>query len=134
MLDDIRTINQHVDVEKFRDKKVMLIGSNGFLGRWFYDFLKYNKIETLCMDNNICSEKTYFEHKQHNICESIPTDERYDFIINCAGIASPEKYLQHPVATLDVSYMGTKNILEYAKRVKPESILMFSSSEVYGTP
>jgi len=134
MLDDIQTINQHVDVEKFRDKKVMLIGSNGFLGRWFYDFLKYNKIETLCMDNNICSEKTYFKHKQHNICESIPTDERYDFIINCAGIASPEKYLQHPVATLDVSYMGTKNILEYAKRVKPESILMFSSSEVYGTP
>lgn len=134
MLDDIETITEKINLDKFSGKKVMLIGSNGFLGRWFCDFFKHNQIETLCMDNNICSTNTYFEYKEHNICESIPTNDRYDFIINCAGIASPEKYLQNPVDTLDVSYIGTKNILEYAKRVNPESVLMFSSSEVYGTP
>ena len=134
MNEDIDIIANNIDPSKFSGKRVMLIGSNGFLGRWFYDFFKSFSIETLCMDNNIASSDATFEYKQHNICESIPTEDRYDFIINCAGIASPEKYLKYPVETLDVSYVGTKNVLEYAKKVSVESVLMFSSSEVYGTP
>ena len=35
---------------------------------------------------------------------------------------------------MDVSYTGTRNVLELARLFDVESILLFSSSEVYGTP
>ena len=64
--------------------------------------------------------------------DDLPFDQ-VDFIINCAGTVSPEKYLQLPVETMDVSYTGTRNVLELARLFDVESILLFSS-EVYGTP
>ncbi len=106
-----------------KDKSVLLIGSDGFLGSWFKDIFKDNGNELLCYDikagNDICNALT------------LP---RFDYVINCAGIASPEKYMKDPLATMDVSYTGTKNVLDYCVRNKVESVLMFSSSEVYGTP
>ena len=42
--------------------------------------------------------------------------------------------MKQPVATLDVSYIGTKNVLDYCNDHDVESVLLFSSSEVYGTP
>lgn len=106
-----------------RNKTVLLIGSDGFLGNWFKDIFQNNGNELLCYDikagNDICNAL------------SLP---RFDYVINCAGIASPEKYMKEPLATMDVSYIGTKNVLDYCIKNKVESVLMFSSSEVYGTP
>ena len=106
-----------------KNKSVLLIGSDGFLGNWFKDILTENGNKILCYDikdgNDICK----------------PLDmPRYDYVINCAGIASPEKYMKQPVETMDVSYIGTKNVLDYCVDNEVESVLMFSSSEVYGTP
>ena len=106
-----------------KSKSVLLIGSDGFLGNWFKDILTKNGNEFLCYDirsgNDICK----------------PLDmPRYDYVINCAGIASPEKYMKKPIETMDVSYVGTKNVLDYCVKHNVESVLMFSSSEVYGTP
>ena len=106
-----------------KNKSVLLIGSDGFLGNWFKNILTENGNKILCYDikdgNDICK----------------PLDmPRYDYVINCAGIASPEKYMKQPVETMDVSYIGTKNVLDYCVNNEVESVLMFSSSEVYGTP
>lgn len=134
------------DIERFRNKTVLLVGSNGFLGRWFYDVFKVmnntileNSCTVLCLDNDIVATDSAANYVKHNIVrplEDLVSDYLYDinFIINCAGIASPEKYLKLPVQTLDVSYIGTKNVLDVAFKHNVESILMFSSSEVYGTP
>lgn len=113
----------------------MVTGSKGFLGRTILSFLnflnkeKFNKKEQIKIiaidydDNDICNP----------LNETIE-EGKIDYIINCAGIASPKKYLKKPLKTLDVSYLGTKNILELAILRKTKSVLMFSSSEVYGTP
>lgn len=132
--DDINTIQKSIDSKRFEGKKVLLIGSNGFLGRWFYDYFKSIETDILCIDNDIAPTDSKAEYLNHNICDSLDIDDRFDFIINCAGIASPEKYLQLPVETLDVSYIGTRNIFEFARKTNPESIMCFSSSEIYGTP
>ena len=111
------------NINLLKNKSVLLIGSSGFLGNWFKDILEENGNEYI----------TYDIKDGHDIC--LPLDlPRYDYVINCAGIASPEKYMKKPVETMDVSYIGTKNVLEYCLKHKVESILMFSSSEVYGTP
>ena len=122
-------------VENLKNSTVLVTGSRGFLGKTICSFLgflnqkKFNKkeqikiIEIDYQDNDICNP----------LNETIQ-EGRVDYIINCAGIASPKKYLKAPLKTLDVSYLGTKNVLELAMLRKTKSVLMFSSSEVYGTP
>ena len=123
MKDDLQYITECIDIDKLKNKTVLLIGSEGFLGNWFSDFFDYNNIEYL----------KYDIHSGDDICNSMDI-KRYDYVINCAGIASPEKYMKMPIETMDVSYIGTKNVLDYCQDNNVESALLFSSSEVYGTP
>ena len=123
MQEDLEYISSVIDVEQIKDKSFLLIGSEGFLGNWFSDFFDHNNIEYL----------TYDISNGEDICKPIEL-KRCDYVINCAGIASPEKYMKKPVETMDVSYIGTKNVFDYCMKNNVESILLFSSSEVYGTP
>ena len=106
-----------------KNKSILLIGSDGFLGNWFKDIFTKNGNKLLCYDIK----------NGNDICKPIDV-QRYDYVINCAGIASPEKYMKRPLETMSVSYEGTKNVLDYCVNNEVESVLMFSSSEVYGTP
>ena len=123
------------DLEALKGSTVLVAGSRGFLGKTitgFLSFLNENKFKEKDMINLIA-----IDYEDHDICNSLENlveDQTVDYIINCAGIASPKKYLKVPVKTMDVSYLGTKNIFEFAKTRNTKSILMFSSSEVYGTP
>ena len=56
-----------------------------------------------------------------------------DKIYHLASIASPLLYQASPLETLDVGYIGTKNMLDLARRNKAK-ILFASTSEVYGNP
>lgn len=131
------------EIERFRNKTILLVGANGFLGNWFSDFFNHlnsNRLDNSCkmirMDNNSAVSDKTDNYIAHNVTESLIDLNlgKIDFILNCAGIASPEKYQQLPLETMDVSYIGTKNVLDLANVSDCESILLFSSSEVYGTP
>jgi UDP-glucuronate decarboxylase len=138
-------------IEKFNGKVILLTGCNGFIGKWFQDIFEYinqniltKKCLVLCFDNNIVSKKRYTSSKYIKCNISDINDiyahidkfniDKIDYIINCAGIASPKIYRKYPLETLDVSYLGTKNILDISIKYNPESVLCFSSSEIYGTP
>jgi UDP-glucuronate decarboxylase len=54
-------------------------------------------------------------------------------IYHLACPASPPKYQMDPIKTLDTNYIGTKNMLEIAKKSQA-TILFSSTSEVYGDP
>jgi len=122
-IEDLNYVASKINLDKFKNKTVLLIGSNGFLGNWFKSVFEHLDINFLGYDIS----------EGKNICDPIDLP-RFDYVINCAGIASPEKYMQMPVETMDVSYIGTKNVLDYCVKHSVESVLMFSSSEVYGTP
>lgn len=144
--DDLRE-----DVSVFEGKTVLITGASGFLGVWFsgfFDFLNENKFENnariICVDNNISGDNKKLDSFKTvevvnlNIVESfedsLSVEGGVDYIINAAGIASPRVYQKYPVETMDVSYLGTKNIFNFALKHGVKSILCFSSSEVYGTP
>jgi dTDP-glucose 4,6-dehydratase len=57
----------------------------------------------------------------------------YDLVLNFACPASPADYLSHPLETLDVGSLGTRNALEMAHR-DGARFLLASTSEVYGDP
>ena len=122
---DLESIKNRISLNLLENKSVLLIGSSGFLGNWFAEVFDYLGIEYLKYDPN--------ENPDYDVNKPIDLP-RYDYVINCAGIASPEKYMEEPILTMDISYIGTKNVLDYCNKHNVESVLLFSSSEVYGTP
>jgi UDP-glucuronate decarboxylase len=129
-------------------KTVLLTGGRGFLGRYFsqiFWFLNENILDeplrVIILDNLISSgrlgdtmiEMPNSEFIQHDVTQTFEFDDKIDFIVHAAGIASPFYYRAYPLETLDVAIQGTRNMLELA-REKHARFMFFSSSEIYGNP
>jgi dTDP-glucose 4,6-dehydratase len=56
-----------------------------------------------------------------------------DAVLHMASAASPKDYLAHPIETLEVGSVGTRNLLELA-RTHEGRFLLTSTSECYGDP
>ena len=147
---DILEISERIqeDAKAFSDKKIILTGARGFLGRYFIEIFKnlnnsyLNKpVQVFAVDNFKSSGKagsqltgdSQIKLIDHDVITPIEFDEKIDYIINAAGIASPKIYKKYPLETLEVSISGTKNMLEIAKK-NQSRITFFSSSEIYGDP
>jgi len=130
-------------INKFSDKKILITGGNGFLGKYFVKvFLEYNKflkkpLKLLVLDLKFKksdkindSNVTYIEK---DVSKNFSIEKKIDYIIHAAGIASPFYYRKKPIETLEVSIEGTKNCLDLARKYKSKFIF-FSSSEIYGDP
>jgi dTDP-glucose 4,6-dehydratase len=74
-----------------------------------------------------------FQFIEHDICLPLQLDGPFDGVLHMASPASPKDYLAHPVETLDVGSIGTRNMLEVARR-DGARFLLTSTSECYGDP
>ena len=122
------------ELNRFKNKNIFISGTNGFLGNWFLAFFNYinkNVYTTHDRCTVIHGDTKTMDITERGCLESIP---RCHFYINGAGIASPKWYKKQPFKTLDVSYTGTVNVFNKALLDEAESVMSFSSSEVYGDP
>ena len=147
-LEDIKSIAN--ELEEFYDelegKTVLIAGGKGFLGTYFTSVLtKINEtlskpMKIIVLDSLITSKdkkdsvNQNIEFLEQDISKSFEIDDNIDYIIHAASIASPPTYRKFPIKTVDVNYQGTKNLLEIAKEKKVRSMLLLSSSEIYGDP
>lgn len=130
-------------------KTILITGGAGFLGAYFLDVFDAlnetfsNKCQIICLDTFISGTPKRIEHLEGkenirlvkgSIIEPLPEDIKPDYILHCASIASPTFYRKYPIETMDANVQGTRNLLEYAAKNKIESMLFFSTSEVYGDP
>lgn len=113
-------------------KTILIAGGAGFIGS--------NLAWELCKDNNIIVVDNLYSGVKnnlpnnvvfinHDIREPIDIDEIY----NLACPASPKFYQKSELFTIETCYMGTKNLLELAKKYNAK-FLQASTSEVYGDP
>jgi dTDP-glucose 4,6-dehydratase len=74
-----------------------------------------------------------FKFLDQDITRPFKVEGPADCIVNMASPASPKDYLEHPIETLDVGSLGSRNMLEIAL-AKGARYLVTSTSECYGDP
>lgn len=124
---------------KISGKTFLVSGGAGFLGSWLCEVLEAFNSRIICVDNMISGSEINVSHLKKECFQLIPkdvskfeTDEKVDYIVHMACLASPPLYQKHPIETLDTSVLGTRNMLEIARRNDVEGFLFTSTSEIYG--
>jgi dTDP-glucose 4,6-dehydratase len=74
-----------------------------------------------------------FSFIHYNVCDYLHVDGHLDGVMHFASPASPQDYLEFPIATMKVGALGTHKALGLAK-AKQARFLLASTSEVYGDP
>jgi dTDP-glucose 4,6-dehydratase len=121
--------------------RVLISGAAGFLGSHLTDALLGDGNSVFGVDNLCTGSRQNIEHLrneprfdfiEHDICK--PFDPgRVDYVFNFASPASPPDYLRLGVETLMVGSIGTRNMLDLAKKYDAR-FLQASTSECYGDP
>jgi nucleoside-diphosphate-sugar epimerase len=131
-------------------KTILITGGGGFIGKNLIKEL-YNKNNTIISVDNYKSsnDKSFYNFLILNsfinvihyniditdtkILNNVLQDYKINEIYHLASIASPIIYKKYELETLDVAYLGTRNILELAKK-NNSRVLFSSTSEIYGDP
>ena len=134
--------------DKLEGKNILITGANGFVPAYLVETILYlnekrfkskAKIFALVRNKEKASNRFIFYKDRsdlvfivQDVIRPINIDEDIHFIIHAASQASPKYFATDPVGTINANIIGTYNLLEYAKQIKVESFLFFSSGEVYG--
>jgi nucleoside-diphosphate-sugar epimerase len=129
-------------------KKVLITGSEGFIGSHIVEKLVKNNFNVKCLVlynsfNNI-GNLSYLSKKILNNCEIIfgdirDQDQMYSITINCDNIINLAALIGIPYSYravksyIDVNIVGTYNLLQASIRNCVKKIIHTSTSEVYGT-
>ena len=121
--------------------RAIVSGAAGFLGSHLADALLAEGHSVVGVDN-LCTgslqnlehlkSESRFEFLERDIC--IPFDPGpVDYVFNFASPASPREYLKLGIETLMAGSLGTRNMLELARKYRAK-FLHASTSECYGDP
>jgi dTDP-glucose 4,6-dehydratase len=122
--------------------RIVITGGAGFLGSHLCESLVQAGHTVICMDNLLTGRMENISHLlgheqfvflRYNVCDYLHVDGPLDAIMHFASPASPQDYLEFPIATLKVGALGTHKVLGLA-RAKGARFLLASTSEVYGDP
>jgi dTDP-glucose 4,6-dehydratase len=122
--------------------RIVITGGSGFIGSHLSDAFLARGDEVVAVDNlssgrlqNIAhlAEHQRFTFVRADVSKELPVDGRVDGVLHFASPASPPEYLAAPLASLDVSSLGTRRALELA-RENNARFLVASTSEIYGDP
>jgi UDP-glucuronate decarboxylase len=123
-------------------KTILITGGAGFIGSNLCEKLLKDGHKVICVDNlytgNIKNIQEFFYNQNfvflnRDILLPLDITDDIDEIYNLACPASPKKYQQNPINTLQVNFIGVMNLLELAKQ-KNAKFLQSSTSEIYGEP
>jgi nucleoside-diphosphate-sugar epimerase len=124
-------------------KSAFVSGAAGFVGSHLVDRLLEEGFAVIGVDNlltgkvgnlDLAKANSNFKFLKLDVVDEIPDlGTKFDFIFHAASPASPPKYFEHPIETMMVNSIGTKNLLDLSRKCGSRFIF-FSTSEVYGDP
>ncbi|WP_063555753.1 NAD-dependent epimerase/dehydratase family protein [Clostridium ljungdahlii] len=125
---------------------ILITGATGLIGSFIIDTLVYankylNKsFKIIALSRSLEKMQKRFPYYKsmsialwvQDVCEPLAVHDDIDYIINAASSADPGTYAKFPAETIVTNIIGTKNILDYAKKHKHTKVLLTSTMEVYG--
>jgi UDP-glucuronate decarboxylase len=148
-LDEIARRVGHA-IEQVAGKTVLVSGGEGFMPSYLVDaLLEANDrgltppCKVVCLDNRQTADGSRLAHRAgrddfrlivQDVTEPLDLEGPADIVVHAASIASPIRYRERPLETIDVNVVGTRRLLELARAKGCERFLFFSSSEIYGDP
>lgn len=149
LLEDYNYIlsSKSIHLDKLRNKTIFITGATGLIGKSIVQFLLYAN-QTMGLNTKIMALIRNVE-KAHKVfgdsaskidfvegkIETLPDiDADIDFIIHGAGPTSSQFFVNNPVETIQIFVIGTKSVLELARKKNVESMAFLSTMEVYGYP
>jgi UDP-glucuronate decarboxylase len=129
---------------------ILIAGAAGFLPSYVVDALAFanrrllaRPCRVLAVDNLSTGLPGRLEHLRNDahvvfldadVTAPLRLEERVDYVVHGASIASPTWYRRFPLETIDANVAGTRRLLELTRRHEGSRFLLLSSSEIYGDP
>lgn len=136
-------------MEELRNCTFLITGVTGFIGSYLVNSLVMDaqenhtslKIIAIVRSINrarqmyeVYEKQGYIHFVEQDVCSPLTSlEEDVDYIIHCASNAAPKEYFEDPVGTMNTNFLGTANLLNYAKKHLKKRFLYVSTIEVYGT-
>lgn len=137
-------------LHRLRGSTLLVTGASGFLCSYFVDTIAtLNEMgldppcHVLAVDNlrtGVPDRLAHLESHQEisflrrDVTLPLEIDQRVDWIIHGASVASPPFYRRYPLETIDVNVTGTRRMLDLARQDSVKGLLYLSTSEIYGDP
>jgi len=117
-------------------KKVLITGGSGFIGKYISDFLIKRNYYVVNFDINetkkIKSKNyQYIKGDIKNLNNLKKAFNKIDYVIHLAAINGTKNFYDYPVNVLQVSSLGILNICNLCEKYNIKKLFIFSSSEVY---
>lgn len=146
ILNDLEEIyhNTNIDYSLFDNKTILITGAYGMLASYLTYFFMYLhdyknvNLKLICLVRNIekyykkFDEKIFVRVIENDLSKEMNINEKVDYIIHAASLASPQYYEICPVDVLNPNVIGNYNLLNLAVKNKVQGYLLFSSCDVYG--
>ena len=132
-------------------KTYLITGGAGFIGSTLTERLLNENNKVLCIDNfcdyynpklkeknveEFVKNKNYslyrIDIRNRNDVKNVFDENKIDVIVHLAAMAGVRPSIENPLLYQEVNGIGTQNILEEAKLHNVKSLVMASSSSVYG--
>lgn len=128
--------------ELLKNKNILITGATGLIGSCIVEILlrlnfNFNIYLTSRNINKLQEKfKKYTTIKliyiQQDVTEPLNSNINFDYIIDCASIASPQLYATNPVNVIMSNINGVYNLLNYGITHNLQKFIYISSNEIYG--
>ncbi len=142
-----KIVAENLPWDRLSGKTVLISGANGFVPAYILETLLYLNestqagIHVVALVRNREKAMRRLGHLASRSDLTIVVQDVRDpyegpdnphIVIHAASQASPKFFGRDPVGTFETNVMGTRRMLEVARRAQSEAFMFFSSGEVYG--
>ena len=116
--------------------KILIIGSEGFIGSHCFTFFNSKGFEVFQADIHDSSNNNYYKIDFRNSDFSLPFKEfKFDVCINASGSANVGFSFENPAKDFELNVVNVQKILVAIRDYNPNcKFINFSSAAVYGNP
>lgn len=118
--------------------KVLILGSEGFIGGHLVSLFLFNKADVYGADLMAAGTQPYQYFKISRLSpelEELMQQTEFDVCINAAGSGNVQYSVKHPINDFEANSLDTIRVLDSIKRHQPKCrYVHISSAAVYGNP